>query len=142
MEIFMGEARRRRALGCKHLEQLTEFVTVAIAAQKCYQHFGRGVMVYLPKSVPIYAVLPRLLNGSDQFLLDSYNPEKEFVLSHPFADFESPKRLDPKDYIDMIFHTSICKNEDKKGLLKIGFSSAIDLDSPAHLKMAFSIDTE
>lgn len=145
MEITMGKAARRKKELKKLVQELDESLfsttTAGEAAKKCFEHFGRGVLNYLPNSCPIYTILPHFLNETDFIFLQSYNPDKEFILSHPLVDLAIGKST-PKAYENIPFVTSVCPIESNEGNLKIRYPIDMNLEDSSDVKSFFNIATK
>lgn len=143
--MIMGKAARRNKELKKMVEDLDaslfHTVTAGKAAKKCFEHFGRGVLNYLPNSCPIYTLLPHLFNETDFIFLQSYDPDKEFILSRPLVDLAIGKAT-PKAYESIPFVTSVCSIKSIEGDLVIRYPIDMGLDNPSDVKSFFNIVTK
>ena len=60
--------------------------TLGYIAWQCYQTHGKGICAYTQKMPFYYLSNPRVMQDIDRNLLESYDPQKEFIVTAPLND--------------------------------------------------------
>ena len=90
----MGEAKRRKKLDPNYgivsnqnkASASNLKITLGKVAWLCYQQHGKGICAYRKNFPFSYVKSNKFIGASDLVFLEKYDPNKEFVLTHPIKD--------------------------------------------------------
>ncbi len=123
----MGRASRRKSQkrkksnfsnGENNSANLFEFANFLYKRTKV-----KGFLFICKRVSPLYSDITEY---SDQYLIESYDPESEVILSCPFIDDNTARRMIARNDWNFPSATSIFKKGDKETLMRLSFFKPLE----------------
>jgi hypothetical protein len=107
----MGEAKRRKQLDPNYGKNDTKLITTFELSKILATQHGKGVFVYPGKGLPFCYLTTNSehLKELDKIMIQIYNPENQFVFSHPCVEGDC----------NSLFLTKICDANSREGCLRV-----------------------